>query len=129
MDNNAAPAPSRGTSLGAVSVLMGEGRTRVVLWGVVDEHVNSELIDAFDEAIGFGGTVEVDTRNVAFMDSSAIALLAHAAARLPNRVTMIEPPDLVRFLLEVTQIGQVVNIIDHDPGFPDAPEVAAAIEE
>ncbi len=59
-------------------------------------------------------------RHVTFMDSSVIAVLARLAYRLPDRLRVIEPPDVVRFLLEVTKIGEIVDIIDADPGFPGA---------
>jgi anti-sigma B factor antagonist len=106
---------------GSVSVLTTPSRVRIVLSGPVDASMSDELTAATREAAQTRVPVEIDTRNVTFMDSTVIAAVAHLANRVRYPLRFIEPPDHVRFLLEVTQVGDVVDVIDHDPGFPDDP--------
>jgi anti-anti-sigma factor len=93
-------------------------RTRLVLSGEVDVALGAELSEAVTEAERVGLPVEIDARHVTFMDSSGVSMLARLAHRTPGRLTLIQPPDVVRFLLEVTRIGEVVDVLDADPGFP-----------
>lgn len=113
---------------GSVSVLSSPFRVLLVFSGQMDGSLNAELADAVTKAQQQGLPVDVDTRAVTFMDSSVIAMVAYLVYRLPHRVRFIQPPQLVRFLLEVTNIGELVDVLDHDPGFPDpdgpAPDVA-----
>jgi anti-anti-sigma factor len=99
-------------------------RTRLVLSGEVDATLGAELSEAVTDAERVGLPVEIDARHVTFMDSSGVSMLARLAHRTPGRLTLIQPPDVVRFLLEVTRIGEVVDVLDSDPGFPaeSAPE-------
>ncbi|MPV89021.1 STAS domain-containing protein, partial [Georgenia ruanii] len=90
-----------------------------VLSGEVDVALSGDLTEAVTEAERAGLPVEIDARHVTFMDSSGVSMLARLAHRTPGRLTMIEPPDVVRFLLGVTRIGEVVDVVDVDPGFPD----------
>ncbi|MPV36831.1 STAS domain-containing protein [Georgenia subflava] len=94
-------------------------RTRLVLSGDIDAALSTELADAVEEATSAGLPVQIDARHITFMDSSGVAMLARLAHRTPGRVTMIQPPDVVRFLLEVTRIGEVIAVLDTDPGFGD----------
>ncbi|MCK6209641.1 STAS domain-containing protein [Georgenia sp. EYE_87] len=93
-------------------------RTRLVLSGEVDATLGAELTEAVTDAERVGLPVEIDARHVTFMDSSGVSMLARLAHRTPGRLTLIQPPDVVRFLLEVTRIGEVVDVLDSDPGFP-----------
>ncbi|PFG41310.1 STAS domain-containing protein [Georgenia soli] len=119
-DAAAASTGPRADEQGLVSVLTSPARVRIVLAGPVDASLSDELATAAREAADAGVPVDVDTRTVTFMDSTVIAAIAHLAHRISHRVRFIEPPDLVRFLLEVTHIGEVVDVVDHDPGFPGA---------
>ncbi|MPV36629.1 STAS domain-containing protein [Georgenia subflava] len=111
----------RSNGIGAVSLLTSEVRLRLILSGEVESSLRKELTEAIDDAESTGLPVDVDTRSVTFMDSSVIALLARLAYRRPEqRLRFIDPPDLVRFLLGVTQLGAVVDVLDHDPGFPES---------
>lgn len=107
------------TELGSAHLMLAEGRTRLVLSGEIDVALGAELGEAVEDAERTGHPVEIDARHVTFMDSSGIALLARLAHRTPRPLTMIRPPDVVRFLLEVTHIGDVITVVDDDPGFPD----------
>jgi len=123
MSDGTGPSTSpREDQEGSVSVLTSPSRLRLVLSGPVDASLSDELTAATREAALARVPVDVDTRTVTFMDSTVIAAIAHLAHRIPHRVRFIEPPELVRFLLEVTHIGEVVDIVDHDPGFPTSPE-------
>jgi anti-anti-sigma regulatory factor len=106
---------------GSVAVLTSPSGVRLVLSGPVDASLSDELTAATREAAQARLPVDVDTRTVTFMDSTVIAAIAHLAHRIPHRVRFIEPPELVQFLLEVTHIGEVVDVLDHDPGFPTDP--------
>ncbi|WP_127125788.1 STAS domain-containing protein [Georgenia sp. SYP-B2076] len=112
---------------GSVALLTSPSRNRLILAGELDVSMNEELTEAAREIERSGLPVDVDVRNLVFMDSSVIAVLARVAYRLPDRMQIIEPPDVVRFLLEVTNIGEIVDIVEKDPGFPIAP--AAAVPE
>ncbi len=65
-----------------------------------------------------GLAAEVDTRRVTLTDSSAIALLAGLARQVSGRLKFINPPGVVRFLLEATHLDEAVDILDADTGFP-----------
>ena len=106
---------------GSVHVMVSPSRTRLVLSGEIDVALSGELTEAVSDAERASLPVEIDARHVTFMDSSGVSMLARLAHRTPGRLTMIEPPDVVRFLLEVTLIGEVVDVLDVDPGFPDDP--------
>ena len=111
--------PSTGAESGSVHLMVSPVRTRLVLSGEIDVALSAELTEAVAEAEQAGTPVEIDARHVTFMDSSGVALLARLAHRAPGRLTIIQPPDVVRFLLEVTRIGDVVDVVEDDPGFPD----------
>lgn len=123
MSNTGTPSPrvpeTRGP--GSVSVLQTPTRTRLVLAGDVDISLNGTLNDAVELAVRLGRPVDVDTADVTFMDSAVVAMLARLAYRLPDRLRVLQPPDLVRFLLDVTQLGEIVDIVDADPTGPDEP--------
>ncbi|MPV36488.1 STAS domain-containing protein, partial [Georgenia subflava] len=115
---------------GTVSVLFSADRTSVVLAGEVDAALATDLSDAISDAQRAELPVDVDVRHVTFMDSSGAAMLARLAARVPHRVRIIQPPDVVRFLLEVTAIGDSVDVVDHapdpsDPAGRTSPSAAA----
>lgn len=74
--------------------------------------MNRRLTAVVEEVLELGRPLEVHTAEVTYMDSAAIAALALLATRLPSRVRMIDPPALVLFLLEATQLNELVDIID-----------------
>ena len=100
---------------GSASVLLLPGRTRLVLAGEVDTSLGEELTRAVAEVEDAGLPVEVDVRHVTFMDSSVVSALAGLAFRYTHRLVFIKPPDVVRFLLEVTNLGEMVDIVDDVP--------------
>ncbi|MFH5824488.1 STAS domain-containing protein [Georgenia sp. AZ-5] len=101
---------------GPARLVVSAGQTRLVLSGELDTSCAAELAAAVNKAVEIGQfPVQVDARRVTFMDSSALSMLAYLAHRTDSRLAMIQPPDLVRSLLEVTSIDEVVDIVEHDP--------------
>ena len=113
---------------GSVALLTSPSRNRLILAGEVDVSMSHELGDAAREIERSGLPVDVDVRNLAFMDSSVIAVLARVAYRIPHRLQIIEPPDVMRFLLDVTNIGEIVDIVERDPGFPGQASPPGSVE-
>ncbi|MCA5892037.1 STAS domain-containing protein [Isoptericola sp. NEAU-Y5] len=101
----------------SVHVLVGTSRARVVLSGEIDADIGPELSEAISDAEDSGLPVEIDAHHVTFMDSSGVAFLARLASRSSHRVRVLRAPPTVRFLLEVTRIGELLDIVDEDPGF------------
>lgn len=114
-------SPSRhgaeGEEAGHVAVLTTVGRSRLVLAGEVDVSLEPELSEAVSEVLALGQPVDIDTRNVHFMDSSAVSAIARLSVQLGHRPRLIAPPESVRFLLSVTRVGDDVDIVEDDPGF------------
>ena len=111
---------------GSVHVIAAPSRTRVVLSGEIDATIGQELREAAADAEAAGRPVEVDARHVRFMDSSGVTLLARLATRNPGRLRLIQPPDVVRFLLDVTRIKDLIDVVDDAPDPDDkAPDATA----
>ena len=55
------------------------------------------------------------------MDSSGVAFLARLSIRSQHRVRLLRVPPTVRFLLEVTRIGELLDVVEGD----DEPRVPA----
>jgi len=85
--------------------------------GEIDAELGPELLEAATEAEDAGQPVEVDAQHVSFMDSTGVAFLAKLASRSAEPLVLIRPPDVVRFLVDVTNINQIIKIVDTDPGF------------
>lgn len=103
--------------LGSVHVLFGAEKTRVVLSGEIDVVMVPELLEAA-QAVRDAGlpTVEVDAQHVTFMDSTGLAFFARLAAQGPSRPVVLRPSPPVRFLLDLTWMGELVDVVDDDPG-------------
>lgn len=96
---------------GWVRLRRSDGVVRLELGGEVDALMEQALEHAVTEARTGDLPVEVDTRAVTFMDSLALTSLARLAVGQHTAV-FVDPPDLVRFLLDVTRLGDVVQIRD-----------------
>jgi len=120
------PAAGPPADPGSVHVILGSRKTRVVLTGEIDAELGPDLLEASADAAEAGRPVEVDVQHVTFMDSTGVAFLARLASRSPGKLVLIKPPDLVRFLTEVTSIKQVLRVVEEDPGvdstLPEGPE-------
>lgn len=105
-----APSAERGS----VHTLLEPDRTRVVLSGEVDVALDTEFTEAVAEAEAAGAPAEVDARHLTFIDSSGMALLARLASRTPGRTMLFDPPEVLRFLLTVTKIGELLEVVTSD---------------
>jgi len=106
---------------GSVQVIVQAQRTRIVLAGEIDADLGTDLQEATSDAEATGLPIDIDTRHVTFMDSSGIAFLARIATRSGTRTRVIHPPETVRFLLEVTRIGELLEVVTEDEAV-DAPD-------
>lgn len=81
-----------------------EGGAVVTLLGELDMASAPELGNALDEALGYGGEVEVDMRGIGFCDSTGIAKLVSAARQLAERGSALHvkgAQDRVRKIFEL----------------------------
>lgn len=106
---------------GALEVLEAGSRVRLVLTGEVDASMNSLMVDAVNDVADRGLPIDVDTREVTFIDSAAIALLMYLSVRVPQRMRFIQPSDPVRFLMEITGLEDQVDILEYDPRLDEDP--------
>lgn len=109
---SSADAPAEPAS---VHVIVEADRTCIVLSGEVDADLTAELRTATADAEGAGLPIEIDAQHVTFMDSSGVAFLARLATRSQQPVRIVRVPENVRFLLEVTRIGELLEIDDAPP--------------
>ncbi|GAB2613113.1 STAS domain-containing protein [Pseudactinotalea suaedae] len=96
---------------GTVSVLAPGAQAELVLTGEIDISMNSELVAALAELEQLGLPIEVHTRDVTSIDSSVIAFLASLALRCEQPITLVDPPALVRYLVQVAELGDVVEVV------------------
>lgn len=108
--------PWRLEEAGAVSVSRTGDRVRLVLTGAIDRLVADDLTDAVRRALLMDRPVDIDTRGVTFMDSAGLAALARLAYSATTRPTVLAPSEMVRFLLEVTDVESMVDIVDTPAG-------------
>lgn len=107
------PLASLGASEpGAVHVIVGETHARILLSGEVDADIVADLHQATLDVQEAGLPVEIDAHHVTFMDSTGVAFLARLTAISATPVRMLRTPPTVRFLLEVTSIGDLLEIDD-----------------
>lgn len=106
---------------GAVQVLVGTDTVRIVLSGDVDSDLGDDLTEATAEAERHELPIEVDAHHVTFMDSAGVAFLARLSIRSKHRVTLLRVPPTVKFLLEVTRIGELVDVATDDEAAPFRP--------
>ncbi|WP_425955847.1 STAS domain-containing protein [Xylanimonas sp. McL0601] len=100
----------------SVHLIVGASRARIVLSGEIDADIGPELGEATAEVEATGLPVEIDAHHITFMDSSGVAFLARLASRMPHKVRILRAPPTVKFLLEVTRIGELLEIVDEDQG-------------
>jgi anti-anti-sigma factor len=107
----------RSVDPGSVHVLYEPRATRVVLTGEIDAELGPDLLEAAEDALTSGRPLQVDAHHVTFMDSTGLAFLARLASRSKGRrVTLIRPPAVVKFLIETTNIIQLLDVVDEEPG-------------
>jgi anti-sigma B factor antagonist len=119
-----------GDDAGGVQISFLADRSRLELSGEVDARLNAELARATNLLAERGLTVDIETRDLTFVDSSVIALVAHLANRLRARVRFLAPTQQVRFLLDLTQVGELVDVVDPEPpASPAEDEAHPAVAE
>ena len=126
-DDSAVTLPPTASEPGAVQVLVGEDRVRIVLSGDIDSEMGDDLVEATTEAERHELPIEVDAHHVTFMDSAGVAFLARLSIRSKHRVRLLRVPPTVKFLLEVTRIGELVDVAADDEAAPFRP--AAGTDE
>lgn len=91
-----------------------DGESTVVVAGELDAFTGPLLWERLDEAIARGdGTVTVDLRDVSFMDSRGLSVLAQAVRQLGDRPLVLRSPGrTTRKVLEISGLGQLVEITD-----------------
>lgn len=109
--DEARTAGNRQHRSGTVTVLATGAGARLVLTGEVDLGMNSELNAAVAELEKLQMPIEVHTRDVTYMDSSVMAIIARLANRSTRPITMVDPPALVRFLVLVAELDDVVEVV------------------
>ena len=97
------------------------GPRPIVLSGDVDSDLGDDLVEAATEAERHDLPIEVDAHHVTFMDSAGVAFLARLSIRSKHRVRLLRVPPTVRFLLEVTRIGELVDVAADDEAAPFRP--------
>lgn len=102
-------------------VIVENGRTRIVLSGEIDADLAGDLADATADAEAAALPIDIDAQHVTFMDSSGIAFLARVATRVQQPVRVLRAPESVRFLLQVTRIHELLEVV---PGAPSDTEPA-----
>lgn len=106
---------SSGDRTASVRAEAGDDLTRVVLSGEVDAESERLLAQVGDDVVSRGLPITVDCSGVTFMDSTGVSFLALMASRAPSPVTLVDPPDIVRFLVDTTGIGPMVRIEPETP--------------
>ena len=85
------------------------GTARFTLQGELDLATIGPVRAAVDEALEAGAKqVVFDLSNVAFLDSSALALFSQTALRVG--VTIEQPSDLVRRTIEITGLASLLTV-------------------
>ncbi|WP_245862601.1 STAS domain-containing protein [Sanguibacter antarcticus] len=116
------PLASLGASEpGAVHVIVGATHSRILLSGEIDADIVADLHQATQDVQEAGLPVEIDAHHVTFMDSTGVAFLARLTAISDRPVRMLRTPPTVRFLLEVTSIGELLQIDDDADSEPTDP--------
>lgn len=107
-------------------VIVENGRTRIVLSGEIDADLAADLAEATSAAEAAGLPIDIDAQHVTFMDSSGIAFLARVATRVQQPVRVLRAPESVRFLLQVTRIHELLEVV---PGIAAAEDAGGTDEE
>jgi anti-anti-sigma factor len=85
------------------------GTARIALRGELDLATIGPVRTAVDQALEAGAKqVVFELSNVAFLDSSALALFSQTALRVG--VTIEQPSDLVRRTIEITGLASLLTV-------------------
>lgn len=96
---------------GAVHVIVQTDEVRVLLSGEIDASLAGEFRSALDVVTAEALPVTLDAHHVSFMDSFGVAFVSQVALAAPGgRARMMHVPPTVRFLLDVTQTSDLVDL-------------------
>jgi len=113
---------------GEVRLVLEVERARLVLRGEVDARLSPRFREVISRLLANPVPVDVETVEVTFVDSAAIAMIAHLARQLPASVRFLAPTPQVRFLLELTQVEDLVEVVvpapPQQPGPPSTSPVS-----
>lgn len=92
----------------------------VALSGELDIASTDRVAEALVEAQPTGsGRLVIDLRRLSFLDSSGLRTLLAAHSRADEgggRVSLVAGPGPVRQLLDLVQVGEVVEVLEEPPG-------------
>ena len=87
-----------------------QGPLTIVLCGELDAACADDAKAVVDQALEFGPTlIHFEMGDLAFMDSSGLAVLVHAANHV-DRVVLAHPSDLIRRLIDVTGLSEIFEM-------------------
>lgn len=93
-----------------------DNATHVLLRGDLDLSTAKQAEQAIEEAERSGAqTVVIDLRGLSFMDSTGLRVVVSAdkrASRSNRRLVIIQGPQAVRRVFEITRLGERLDIVD-----------------
>ncbi len=100
---------------GTVHVIVQADEVRVLLSGEIDASLAGEFRSALDVIAAESLPVTLDAHHVSFMDSFGVAFVSQVALASPTgRTRMVHVPPTVRFLLDVTQTSDLVDVVEQN---------------
>ena len=101
----------------------------VAVAGEIDLATGEQFREAIDRALDQHGRVELDLRDTTFMDSTGLTALISAHHRLGrNRdaVVVHNPSRMVRRLLDISGVGELIDVRTEGTDGTDAPTASSA---
>ncbi|ACV10051.1 STAS domain-containing protein [Jonesia denitrificans] len=98
------------SSCDEVSYHMHGRQAVIVLRGEIDIDIQSCFARVAEMLHPHTDDIVVDAEGVEFIDSSGIAVLGQIAHNHPGRVTLLNAPPTMLFILEVTQLIDVIRL-------------------
>jgi anti-sigma B factor antagonist len=107
-------ATAEGNKAGAFKAMVApgkEGGAVVTMLGELDLAAAPELRKVLEEAVGYGGEVEVDMRGCGFVDSMGIAAMVGAARQLAERGSALRVKGAQE---RVRKIFELAGLLEND---------------
>lgn len=93
-----------------MDVRLEDDRVIVRMAGEVDAYLGDDLVRCVDEALAARLPVLVEASRLTFMDSTGLGFLARLASRSDaRRITVADPPDVVRQLVQRARLDQMID--------------------
>ena len=92
------------------------GRATVVFVGTLDISTADQALEVLAEAKAAASELVIDLRQLDFVDSSGLAVIAQTAQQVAETglTLRVVPSEHVRRLLEITGIASHLDLEDHD---------------